>query len=340
MANRPSRLLILILAPALGFGLLLAWLSAEFASSRIEQAELELAEKLLSRVEAKIQPFLDPVDPISLQVVLDEYARSLPAAAISLIDIDGRVIVSAGDVLNHHQTLSAELISEGEMKGRLVSQLKFDHAKGARSAIWSGTLITLVVITALLTGLVLFFGDFVMLWMGFPADPARGALPQLAALSSNPELSLAPLEADAPEKCLSAALHFFPGRLITKQDVTAAFSRSDLEVTQIREGVFELHLAPCRRNQDFSDVIGMLAGLCSKREDITLRGALLTGASAEQDDLKKKARFYALSAKNELIIDRQVQDVLVSVGWADEEIIQPFQSTLISDDQLYSFRFD
>ena len=166
MANRPSRLLILILAPALGFGLLLAWLSAEFASSRIEQAELELAEKLLSRVEAKIQPFLDPVDPISLQVVLDEYARSLPDAAISLIDIDGRVIVSAGDVLNHHQTLSAELISEGEMKGRLVSQLKFDHAEGARSAIWSGTLITLVVITALLTGLVLFFGDFVMLWMG------------------------------------------------------------------------------------------------------------------------------------------------------------------------------
>ena len=98
MANRPSRLLILILAPALGFGLLLGWLSAEFASSRIEQAELELAEKLLARVETNIQPFLDPVDPISLQVVLDEYARSLPDAAISLIDIDGIVIVSAGDV--------------------------------------------------------------------------------------------------------------------------------------------------------------------------------------------------------------------------------------------------
>ena len=71
MANRPSRLLILILSPALGFGLLLGWLSAEFASSRVEQVEFELAEKLLSRVEINVQPFLDPVDPISLQVVLD-----------------------------------------------------------------------------------------------------------------------------------------------------------------------------------------------------------------------------------------------------------------------------
>ena len=340
MANRPSRLLILILAPTLGFGLLLGWLSAEFASSRIEQAELELAEKLLSRIEAKIQPFLDPVDPISLQVVLDEYTRSLPAAAISLIDIDGRVIVSAGDVLNEHQTLSVALVSEGEMTGQLVGQLRSDRAEGARSAIWSGTLITLFVITASLTGLVLFIGDFVMLWLGFPAGPARGALPQPTTLSTNPELPVAPLEADAPEECLSASLHFFPGRLITKQDVTAAITRSDLEVTQIREGVFELHLTHCRRNQDFSDVIRMLASLCSKREDITLRGAMLTGHSAEQDDLKKKARFYALSAKDELIIDRQVQYALVSVGWADEEIIQPFQSTLIPDDQLYSFRFD
>ena len=84
----------------------------------------------------------------------------------------------------------------------------------------------------------------------------------------------------------------------------------------------------------------MLASLCAKHGDITLRGALLTGHSTEQNDLKKKARFYALSAKDELIIDSQVQDALVSMGWADEEIIQPFQSTLISDDQLYSFRFD
>ena len=339
MANRPSRLLILILAPTLGFGLLLGWLSTEFASSRIEQAELELAEKLLARVETNIQPFLDPVDPISLQVVLDEYARSLPDATISLIDIDGRVIVSAGDVPNYHQALSIGLINKGEMAGQLVSQLRIEHADAARSAIWGGTLITLMVIAALLTGLVVFFGDFVMLWLGFPAGPARGALPQ-PSLSLNPELPIAPVEAEAPETCLSASLHFFPGRLITKQDVTEAITRTDLEVTQIREGVFELHLAPCRRDQDFSDVISMLASLCAKHGDITLRGALLTGHSADQDDLKKKARFYALSAKDELIIDRQVQDALVSVGWADEEIIPPFQSTLISDDQLYSFRFD
>lgn len=338
MANRPSRLLILILAPALGFGLLLGWLSAEFASSRIEQAELELAEKLLARVETNIQPFLDPVDPISLQVVLDEYARSLPDAAISLIDIDGMVIVSAGDVPDHHQALSVGLINKGEMVGQLVSQLRIERADAARNAVWSGALITLIVMTALLTGLVFFFGDFVMLWLGFPAGPARGTRPQPPALSPNPELTMA--EAEASEACLSASLHFFPGRLITKQDVTAAITRADLEVTQIREGVFELHLAPCRRDHDFSDVIGMLASLCAKHRDITLRGALLTGHSTDQDDLKKKARFYALSAKDELIIDRQVQDALVSVGWADEEIIQPFQSTLISDDQLYSFRFD
>ena len=339
MANRPSRLLILILAPTLGFGLLLGWLSAEFASSRIEQAELELVEKLLARVETNIQPFLDPVDPISLQVVLDEYARSLPDATISLIDIDGRVIVSAGDVPNYHQALSIGLINKGEMAGQLVSQLRIEHADAARSAIWGGTLITLMVIAALLTGLVVFFGDFVMLWLGFPAGPARGALPQ-PSLSSNSELPIAPVEAEAPETCLSASLHFFPGRLITKQDVTEAITRTDLEVTQIREGVFELHLAPCRRDQDFSDVISMLASLCAKHGDITLRGALLTGHSPDQDDLKKRARFYALSAKDELIIDRQVQDALVSEGWADEEIIPPFQSTLITDDQLYSFRFD
>ncbi len=338
MANRPSRLLILILAPVLGFGLLLGWLSAEFASSRIEQAELELAEKLLARVETNIQPFLDPVDPISLQVVLDEYARSLPDAAISLIDIDGMVIVSAGDVPDHHQALSVGLINKGEMVGRLVSQLRIERADAARNAVWRGTLITLIVMTALLTGLVFSFGDFVMLWLGFPAGPARGARPQSPALSPNPELTMA--EAEASEACLSASLHFFPGRLITKQDVTAAITRTDLEVTQIREGVFELHLAPCRRDHDFSDVIGMLASLCAKHGDIALRGALLTGHSTDQDDLKKKARFYALSAKDELIIDRQVQDALVGVGWADEEIIQPFQSTLISDDQLYSFRFD
>ena len=235
MANRPSRLLILILAPALGFGLLLGWLSAEFASSRIEQAELELAEKLLARVETNIQPFLDPVDPISLQVVLDEYARSLPDATISLIDIDGRVIVSAGDVPNYHQALSIGLINKGEMAGQLVSQLRIEHADAARSAIWGGTLITLMVITALLTGLVVFFGDFVMLWLGFPAGPTRGALPQ-PSLSLNPELPIAPVEAEAPEACLSASLHFFPGRLITKQDVTEAITRTDLEVTQIREG--------------------------------------------------------------------------------------------------------
>lgn len=338
MANRPSRLLTLILAPVLGFGLLLGWLSAEFASSRIEQAELELAEKLLARVETNIQPFLDPVDPISLQVVLDEYARSLPDAAISLIDIDGIVIVSAGDVPDHHQALSVGLINKGEMAGQLVSQLRIERADAVRNAVWSGTLITLIVMTALLTGLVFFFGDFVMLWLGFPAGRARGTRPQPPALSPNPELPMA--EAEAPEACLSASLHFFPGRLITKQDVTAAITHSDLEVTQIREGVFELHLAPCRRDRDFSDVIGMLASLCAKHGDITLRGALLTGHSTEQNDLKKKARFYALSAKDELIIDSQVQDALVSVGWADEEIIQPFQSTLISDDQLYSFRFD
>lgn len=338
MANRPSRLLTLILAPVLGFGLLLGWLSAEFASSRIEQAELELAEKLLARVETNIQPFLDPVDPISLQVVLDEYARSLPDAAISLIDIDGIVIVSAGDVPDHHQALSVGLINKGEMAGQLVSQLRIERADAVRNAVWSGTLITLIVMTALLTGLVFFFGDFVMLWLGFPAGPARGTRPQPPALSLNPELPMA--EAEAPEACLSASLHFFPGRLITKQDVTAAITHSDLEVTQIREGVFELHLAPCRRDHDFSDVIGMLASLCAKHGDITLRGALLTGHSTEQNDLKKKARFYALSAKDELIIDSQVQDALVSMGWADEEIIQPFQSTLISDDQLYSFRFD
>lgn len=340
MANRPSRLLILILAPALGFGLLLGWLSAEFASSRIEQAELELAEKLLARVETNIQPFLDPVDPISLQVVLDEYARSLPDAAISLIDIDGMVIVSAGDIPDHHQALSVGLINKGEMVGQLVSQLRIERADAARNAVWSGALITLIVMTALLTGLVFFFGDFVMLWLGFPAGPAHGARPQPPALSPNPELPMAEAGAEAPEACLSASLHFFPGRLITKQDVTAAITRADLEVTQIREGVFELHLAPCRRDHDFSDVIGMLASLCAKHGDITLRGALLTGHSTDQDDLKKKARFYALSAKDELIIDLQVQDALVSVGWADEEIIQPFQSTLISDDQLYSFRFD
>ena len=193
-------------------------------------------------------------------------------------------------------------------------------------------------ITALLAGLVFFYGDFVMLWLGFPAGPARGARPQPPALSPNTELPMA--EAEASEACLSASLHFFPGRLITKQDVTAAITRTDLEVSQIREGVFELHLAPCRRDHDFSDVIGMLASLCAKHGDITLRGALLTGHSTEQEDLKKKARFYALSAKDELIIDSQVQDALVSVGWADEEIIQSFQSTLISDDQLYSFRFD
>ena len=338
MANRPSRLLTLILAPVLGFGLLLGWLSAEFASSRIEQAELELAEKLLARVETNIQPFLDPVEPISLQVVLDEYARSLPDAAISLIDIDGAVIVSAGDVPDHHQALSVGLINRGEMVGQLVSQLRIERADAARNAVWSGTLITLIVMTALLTGLVFFFGDFVMLWLGFPAGPARGTRPQPPALSPNPELPMA--EAEAPEACLSASLHFFPGRLITKQDVTAAITHSDLEVTQIREGVFELHLAPCRRDHDFSDVIGMLASLCAKHGDITLRGALLTGHSTEQNDLKKKARFYALSAKDELIIDSQVQDALVSMGWADEEIIQPFHSTLISDDQLYSFRFD
>ena len=338
MANRPSRLLILILAPALGFGFLLGWLSAEFASSRIEQAELELAEKLLARVETNIQPFLDPVDPISLQVVLDEYARSLPDAAISLIDIDGMVIVSAGNVPDHHQALSVGLINKGEMVGQLVSQLRIERADAARNAVWSGTLITLIVMTALLTGLVFFFGDFVMLWLGFPAGTARGTRPQPPALSPSPELPMA--EAEAPEACLSASLHFFPGRLITKQNVTAAITRADLEVTQIREGVFELHLAPCRRDHDFSDVIGMLASLCAKHGDITLRGALLTGHSTEQNDLKKKARFYALSAKDELIIDSQVQDALVSVGWADEEIIQPFQSTLISDDQLYSFRFD
>ena len=318
--------------------MLLGWLSAEFASSRIEQAELELAEKLLARVETNIQPFLDPVDPISLQVVLDEYARSLPDATISLIDIDGTVIVSAGDVPNYHRALSIGLINKGEMAGQLVSQLKIEHAGAARNAVWSGALITLIVMTALLAGLVFFFGDFVMLWLGFPAGPARGTRPQPPALSLNPELPMA--EAEAPEACLSASLHFFPGRLITKQDVTAAITHSDLEVTQIREGVFELHLAPCRRDHDFSDVIGMLASLCAKHGDITLRGALLTGHSTEQNDLKKKARFYALSAKDELIIDRQVQDALVSVGWADEEIIQPFQSTLISDDQLYSFRFD
>ena len=262
MANRPSRLLTLILAPVLGFGLLLGWLSAEFASSRIEQAELELAEKLLARVETNIQPFLDPVDPISLQVVLDEYARSLPDAAISLIDIDGIVIVSAGDVPDHHQALSVGLINKGEMAGQLVSQLRIERADAVRNAVWSGTLITLIVMTALLTGLVFFFGDFVMLWLGFPAGPARGTRPQPPALSPNPELPMA--EAEAPEACLSASLHFFPGRLITKQDVTAAITRADLEVTQIREGVFELHLAPCRRDHDFSDVIGMLASLCAK----------------------------------------------------------------------------
>ena len=209
MANRPSRLLTLILAPVLGFGLLLGWLSAEFASSRIEQAELELAEKLLARVETNIQPFLDPVDPISLQVVLDEYARSLPDATISLIDIDGTVIVSAGDVPNYHQALSIGLINKGEMAGQLVSQLKIEHAGAARNAVWSGALITLIVMTALLTGLVFFFGDFVMLWLGFPAGPARGTRPQPPALSPNPELPMA--EAEAPEACLSASLHFFQG---------------------------------------------------------------------------------------------------------------------------------
>ena len=146
--------------------------------------------------------------------------------------------------------------------------------------------------------------------------------------------------AEAPEACLSASLHFFPGRLITKQDVTAAITRTDLEVTQIREGVFELHLAPCRTRPRFFRCDRHACKLVRQawRHHATRRTAHRT--QYRQNDLKKKARFYALSAKDELIIDRQVQDALVSVGWADEEIIQPFQSTLISDDQLYSFRFD
>ena len=78
MANRPSRLLILILAPALGFGLLLGWLSAEFTSSRIEQAELELAEKLLARVETNIQPFLDR----SIPFLYKSYWMSTPARCL------------------------------------------------------------------------------------------------------------------------------------------------------------------------------------------------------------------------------------------------------------------
>ena len=53
---------------------------------------------------------------------------STPAAdaAISLIDIDGIVIVSAGDVPDHHQALSVGLINKGEMAGQLVSQLRID----------------------------------------------------------------------------------------------------------------------------------------------------------------------------------------------------------------------
>ena len=58
--------------------------------------------------------------------MLDEYARSLPDAAISLIDIDGMVIVSAGDVPDHHQALSVGLINKGEMAGQLVSQLRIE----------------------------------------------------------------------------------------------------------------------------------------------------------------------------------------------------------------------
>ena len=177
MANRPSRLLILILAPTLGFGLLLGWLSTELPRVGSNKPNSN-SRKAVGSGQTNIQPFLDPVDPISLQVVLDEYARSLPDATISLIDIDGRVIVSAGDVPNYHQALSIGLINKGEMAGQLVSQLRIEHADAARSAIWGGTLITLMVIAALLTGLVVFFGDFVMLWLGF----LRG---RLAAPSPN-----------------------------------------------------------------------------------------------------------------------------------------------------------
>ncbi|MEL0092835.1 MAG: hypothetical protein VW738_06505, partial [Pseudomonadales bacterium] len=110
MVNPTRRLLFVLLAPLLLFGAILIALFAEFTSQAFEDAEIQLAEQLLTRTESSAAPFLRPLDPISLQVVMDDFHQALPEAAISLIDREGNVIVAAGKQPSHSIPLSRPLV--------------------------------------------------------------------------------------------------------------------------------------------------------------------------------------------------------------------------------------
>ena len=334
MVNPTRRLLFVLLAPLLLFGAILIALFAEFTSQAFEDAEIQLAEQLLTRTESSAAPFLRPLDPISLQVVMDDFHQALPEAAISLIDREGNVIVAAGKQPSHSIPLSRPLVVGGEDYGRIVSHLPVSPSETIRKKIFVIGIALLLLLALGLTGLALYLGDFLMLWLGFPAGTNRAQQPILEA--PEPEFDA---EADT-EYLIQATLHLSPGRLVNESTLRKSLLIPAEGIRRMSEGTYEITLLSSRPDRTLGGLFEQLEAFLKVDRRLKLRGALLLDLVTHEDVLRKKSRFYASLATDHLIVDGLTLEALLDAGFVEAGMLKPFESSLVTDDHLFIYRFD
>lgn len=334
MANQHHRLLFVVLSPLLIFGALFIALLADLAADRFVESEINLAEQLLSRTERSVEPFLAPLDPISLQVVMDDFHQALPEAAISLMDTEGQVVVAAGEPEANSMVLSRPLIIGGKNRGRLVSHLPRSASESVKDAIYSSGILLVIFFALSLVGLTLYLGDFLMLWLGFPKGNRRTALS--TAPSPEPVIRV---EEDA-DSLIHATLHFSPARLLRESALRASLSFPPEALRRVSEGTFELTLTSTTPGEAIRAFFNALDAFLKENSAVQLRGALLLDAVVHERELRKKSRFYASLAKDHFIIDDTTLEELLHGGFVEAGMVQPFASSLVADEQLFVYRFD
>ncbi|MGA1108943.1 MAG: hypothetical protein ACO3TX_10315, partial [Pseudomonadales bacterium] len=283
MVNPTRRLLFVLLAPLLLFGAILIALFAEFTSQAFEDAEIQLAEQLLTRTESSAAPFLRPLDPISLQVVMDDFHQALPEAAISLIDREGNVIVAAGKQPSHSILLSRPLVVGGEDYGRIVSHLPVSPSETIRKNIFVIGIALLLLLALGLTGLALYLGDFLMLWLGFPAGTNRAQQPILEATETEIDA-----ESDT-EYLVQATLHLSPGRLVNESTLRKSLLIPSEGIRRMSEGTYEITLLSSRPDRTLGGLFEQLESFLKVDRRLKLRGALLLDLVNHEDVLRKKS---------------------------------------------------
>jgi hypothetical protein len=334
MVNPTLRLLFVLLTPLLLFGAILIVLFAEFTSRAFEDAEIQLAERLLTRTENSAAPFLKPLDPISLQVVMDDFHQALPEAAISLIDREDNVIVTAGKQPLQSILLSRPLVIGGEAYGRIVSQLPVSPSETIKQDIFVIGVAFLLLLALIVTSLALYLGDFLMLWLGFPAGTNRTKQPISAAME--PEINA---EADT-EHLIQATLHLSPVRLVNESTLRKSLLIPSAAIRRMNEGTYEITLPASKPDRTLSGLFEQLEAFLKVEPRLKLRGALLLDLVTHEDVLWKKSRFYASLATDHLIIDGLTLEALLDAGFVDADMLRPFESSLVADDQLFIYRFD